>query len=129
MSFLSNALSATAAVVLSAVTLFSAPLFAATQPMADSMPMSHHHGAMMADSTATDADNYHSRGQIKAWSASGVSIAHTAIPALNWPPMTMSFDLPESLVAAPLSVGTPVTFSFRQTPQGYQLTAISAQQP
>ncbi|CFQ35865.1 copper-binding protein [Yersinia bercovieri] len=129
MSFLSNALSATAAVVLSAVILFSAPLFAATQPMADSMPMSHPHGAMMADSAATDADNYHSRGQIKAWSASGVSIAHTAIPALNWPPMTMSFDLPESLVAAPLSVGTPVTFSFRQTPQGYQLTAISAQQP
>nr|WP_261374147.1 copper-binding protein [Yersinia bercovieri] len=43
--------------------------------------------------------------------------------------MTMSFDLPESLVAAPLPVGTPVTFSFRQTPQGYQLTAISAQQP
>nr|WP_261374146.1 hypothetical protein [Yersinia bercovieri] len=83
MSFLSNALSATAAVVLSAVTLFSAPLFAATQPMADSMPMSHHHGAMMADSAATDADNYHSRGQIKAWSATSVSIAHTAIPALN----------------------------------------------
>ncbi|CNF57798.1 copper-binding protein [Yersinia bercovieri] len=129
MSFLSNALSATAAVVLSAVTLFSAPLFAATQPMADSMPMSHPHGAMMADSAATDADNYHSRGQIKAWSATSVSIAHTAIPALNWPPMTMSFDLPESLVAAPLPVGTPVTFSFRQTPQGYQLTAISAQQP
>ncbi|MBS0053995.1 copper-binding protein [Yersinia sp. Marseille-Q3913] len=129
MSFLSNALSAAAAVVLSAVTLFSAPLFAATQSMADSMPMSHEHGAMMADSAANDADNYHSRGQIKAWSATGVSIAHTAIPALNWPPMTMSFDLPENWVAAPLPVGTPVTFSFRQTPQGYQLTTISAQQP
>ncbi|MDN0122218.1 copper-binding protein [Yersinia aleksiciae] len=129
MSSLSNVLSATAGVVLSAVILFSAPLFAATQSMADSMPMSHDHGAMMADATTTDADNYHSRGQIKAWNATSVAIAHTAIPALNWPPMTMTFDLPESLVAAPLPVGTPVTFSFRQTPQGYQLTAISAQQP
>lgn len=128
MSTLSNAVSATAGIMLCAAALFSTSVFAASTPMADSMPMSHDHGAMMAD-TATDSHSYHSRGQIKAWNATSVSIAHSAIAALNWPPMTMTFDLPDNLVAAPLPVGAQVTFSFRQTEQGYQLTAISAQQP
>jgi Cu(I)/Ag(I) efflux system protein CusF len=118
-----------AATLFSTITLFSAPLSAATSPMADTMPMSHDHGAMMADATTSDAEIYHSRGQIKAWNATSVSIAHTAIAALNWPPMTMTFDLPDSLMAAPLPIGASVTFSFIQTSQGYQLTAISAQQP
>ncbi|CNK65805.1 copper-binding protein [Yersinia mollaretii] len=129
MSSLSTATSAMAGLLFCAGIIFSAPLFAATQSMTDSLPISHHHGAMMADAPPTDADNYHSRGQVKVWSASSVAIAHPAIPALNWPPMTMTFDLPENLVATPLPVGTSVIFSFRQTPQGYQLTAISAQQP
>lgn len=128
MSTLSNAISATAGIMLCAAALFSTSVFAASTPMADSMPMSHDHGAMMADA-ATDSHSYHSRGQIKAWNATSVSIAHSAIAALNWPPMTMTFDLSDNLVAAPLPVGAQVTFSFRQTEQGYQLTAISAQQP
>lgn len=129
MSSLFNAVSATISALFFAVILFSAPLFAATPSMADNMPMSHNHGAMMAENTATDTNSYHSSGQIKTWNANSVSIAHDAIPALNWPPMTMTFDLPNNRVAAPLPVGTQVTFSFRQTEQGYQLTAISAQQP
>lgn len=101
MSSLFNAVSATISALFFAVTLFSAPLFAATPSMADNMPMSHNHGAMMAETTATDTNSYHSRGQIKTWNANSVSIAHGAIPALNWPPMTMTFDLPNNLVAAP----------------------------
>lgn len=126
MSTIFNAISAT---VVCVVVFFSAPLLAATPSMTESMPMSHNHGAMTADATTTKTNNYHSRGQIKTWNANSVSIAHSAIPALNWPPMTMTFDLPNNLIAAPLPVGTQVTFSFRQTEQGYQLTAISAQQP
>lgn len=134
MSTLSHAVSATAGIMLCAAALFSTSVFAASTPMADSMPMSHDHGAMMADTATannavTDSHSYHSRGQIKAWNATSVSIAHSAIAALNWPPMTMTFDLPDNLVTAPLPVSTQVTFSFRQTEQGYQLTAISAQQP
>ncbi|HEN3659253.1 TPA: copper-binding protein [Yersinia enterocolitica] len=128
MSTLFNAVSATATTLVYAVVVFSAPLLAATPSMTESMPMSHNHGVMMADSTTTNINDYHSRGQIKAWNANSVSIAHSAIPALNWPPMTMSFDLPNNLAATSIPVGTQVTFSFRQTEQGYQLTAISAQQ-
>ena len=111
----------------SAVLLLSSPLFAANPAMSESSPMSHGSHTIMADSAP--AESYHSQGQIKIWHATRVSIAHSAIPALSWPPMTMTFDLPESLAAQPLPAGTSVTFSFRQTEQGYQLTAISAQQP
>lgn len=128
MNTLSNAVSATAGIMLSVAALFSTSLFAASAPMSDSMPMSHDHGAMVADAV-TAPHNYHSSGQIKAWNAASVSIAHRAISALNWPPMTMTFDLPDNLVPSPLPVGALVIFSFRQTEQGYQLTAISAQQP
>lgn len=126
MSTIFNAISAT---VVCVVVFFSAPLLAATPSMTESMPMSHNHGAMTADATPSNTNSYHSRGQIKTWNTNSVSIAHSAIPALNWPPMIMTFDLPNNLIAAPLPVGTQVTFSFRQTEQGYQLTAISAQQP
>ncbi|ENA3446138.1 copper-binding protein [Yersinia enterocolitica] len=129
MSTLFNAVSVTATTLVCAVILFSAPLLAATPSMTESMPMSHNHGAMMADTTTTNINDYHSGGQIKSWNANSVSIAHSAIPALNWPPMTMSFDLPNNLAATAIPVGTQVIFSFRQTEQGYQLTAISAQQP
>ncbi|WP_416260521.1 copper-binding protein [Gibbsiella quercinecans] len=68
----------------------------------------------------------HAQGVIKAWRPQAVSIAHQAIPALNWPPMTMSFLLPPPVSALP--AGTPVDFSFRQVAGGYQLTAIHASQ-
>lgn len=54
-------------------------------------------------------------------------VAAPAAPALNWPPMTMSFLLPPPAVSA-LPAGTPVDFSFRQVAGGYQLTAIHASQ-
>ncbi|CQJ54821.1 copper-binding protein [Yersinia rohdei] len=129
MNTLSRAISATAGILLCTAVFFSSSLFAASTPTTGDMPMAHNHGAMMADAAATDTNSYHSTGQIKAWNAASVSIAHRAISALNWPPMTMTFDLPDNLIAAPLPVGAPVAFSFRQTEQGYQLTAISAQQP
>ncbi len=70
---------------------------------------------------------YHSKGTVKAWSERKVSLAHPAIPALNWPPMTMNFLQPQPPLPA-LAAGTVVDFSFRQVDGGYQLTAISASQ-
>ncbi|AHM72007.1 copper-binding protein [Yersinia hibernica] len=129
MSTLFNIISTAASALLYAAALFSAPLLAAIPSMTETMPMSHNHGAMMAETATAPTDVYHSRGQIKAWNINSVAIAHSAISALNWPPMTMTFSLPDNLVPAPIPLGTSVTFSFRQTEQGYQLTAISAQQP
>ncbi|WP_099065664.1 copper-binding protein [Serratia sp. BW106] len=68
----------------------------------------------------------HSQGVIKAWDERKVSIAHQAIPALNWPPMTMSFQLPSSPLLTALPAGTAVDFSFLPVDGGYQLVAVAA---
>lgn len=120
-----NPLSTVTGLFLSAVFFVSSPLLAAAT---ETMPMAHHHGVMI-DDPAPAAPHYDASGQIKAWHDTRVSIAHSAIPALNWPPMTMTFTLPDTLAAERLPIGTAVTFSFSQTDQGYLLTAISAQQP
>lgn len=83
--------------------------------------MQHHQHA------SQDAAVYHSKGTIKAWGEQKVSLAHPAIPALNWPPMTMNFLQPQPPLPA-LAAGTAVEFSFRQVDGGYQLTSISASQ-
>lgn len=83
----------------------------------------------MQDPSAKTAVEIHSQGVIKAWDEQKVSIAHQAIPALNWPPMTMSFLLPSSPSFAALPVGTAVDFSFLPIDGGYRLIAIAAARP
>jgi Cu(I)/Ag(I) efflux system protein CusF len=92
---------------------FSSSVFAADMAM-------HQHGA-----EATS--EIHSQGVIKAWGEQKVTIAHQAIPALSWPPMTMNFTQPKPALAA-LPVSTQVDFSFLPVDGGYQLIAISASQ-
>ncbi len=91
----------------------------------------HHDGSMMtsAETAAPTAGEYHSHGIIKRWDGQRVAIAHHAVPALNWPPMTMTFSLPQAFAARPLAAGTEVDFSFRQDDQGYSLTSIHPVQP
>ncbi|MFN1146684.1 copper-binding protein [Serratia liquefaciens] len=80
----------------------------------------------MQDPAARTAVEIHSQGVVKSWDERKVSIAHQAIPALSWPPMTMSFLLPSSPSFAILPVGTEVDFSFLPIDGGYQLIAIAA---
>ena len=73
--------------------------------------------------SAATAAVYKSTGRITAVDASGVTIAHAPVAALNWPEMTMAFgwgDLPHDMV-----VGDTVAFSFRKGGAGYVLSAIS----
>ncbi|AHG18811.1 copper-binding protein [Chania multitudinisentens RB-25] len=84
--------------------------------------MQHHQHAAPAEATV-----YHSTGIVKAWGETKVLLAHPAIPALSWPPMTMNFLQPQPPLPA-LAAGTAVDFSFHQVDGGYQLTAISASQ-
>jgi Cu(I)/Ag(I) efflux system protein CusF len=42
-----------------------------------------------------------------------VTISHGAVPAVQWPPMTMAFSVTEKQLAG-LIVGDRVSFSFRQ---------------
>ncbi|ANI30104.1 hypothetical protein PL78_09755 [Yersinia entomophaga] len=91
-------------------------------------PHSHQH-MYQPDASSTSVETiYQSQGKIKTWSAAGVFISHQAIPALNWPPMTMSFSLPTADNLQPLTVGTEADFSFRQTAQGYELVSIAPHQ-
>lgn len=83
----------------------------------------------MQDPAARTAVEIHSQGVVKSWDERKVSIAHHAIPALSWPPMTMSFLLPSSPSFAVLPVGTEVDFSFLPIDGGYQLIAIAAARP
>ena len=83
----------------------------------------------MQDPAARTAVEIHSQGVVKSWDERKVSIAHQAIPALSWPPMTMSFRLPSSPSFAVLPVGTEVDFSFLPIDGGYQLIAIAAARP
>lgn len=83
----------------------------------------------MQDPAARTAVEIHSQGVVKSWDEQKVSIAHQAIPALSWPPMTMSFLLPSSPSFAILPVGTEVDFSFLPIDGGYQLIAIATARP
>lgn len=83
----------------------------------------------MQHSAAKPTAELHSQGIIKAWDERKVTIAHQAIPALNWPPMTMSFLLPSSPSLTALPVGTAVDFSFLPIDGGYQLMTIATAQP
>lgn len=68
---------------------------------------------------------YSGTGTIKSWGDSAVSIAHHPIAQLNWPAMTMSFDL-SGYQGATFTAGQQVDFTFRQTDSGYALVSVSA---
>ncbi|MES2233183.1 copper-binding protein [Pseudomonas veronii] len=51
-----------------------------------------------------------------------VTLAHGAVPAVQWPPMTMAFSVAEDQLAG-LSVGDRVSFSFRL--EGGKATIVS----
>ncbi len=74
-----------------------------------------------ASATLPMAD-YEATGKVTAIDAAGVTLAHSPVPQLNWPEMTMAFgwgDLAHDVV-----VGDQVAFSFRKGGAGYVLTSI-----
>ncbi|MGM3183263.1 efflux RND transporter periplasmic adaptor subunit [Dickeya oryzae] len=73
---------------------------------------------------ATAASDYQTRGVIKAIKGKQVTLAHDAVPALNWPPMTMDFTFDGNTLPATLQPGMTVTFRFRLDDSGAHLLAI-----
>ncbi|MGE8154163.1 copper-binding protein [Pseudomonas vancouverensis] len=63
-------------------------------------------------------------GTIKSIDSAGhkVTLAHGAVPALQWPPMTMAFAVADEQLAG-LKVGDHVAFSFRM--DGGKATIVS----
>ncbi|MBL8271565.1 MAG: efflux RND transporter periplasmic adaptor subunit [Steroidobacter sp.] len=65
-------------------------------------------------------------GTITAIKPDEITIAHEAVPTLDWPPMTMGFKRPEQGVPDDLKVGDRVSFSFTKTAQGgFQIESIT----
>ncbi len=77
---------------------------------------------MKQESKQTPAAN--AEGTIKAIDPAKhtVTLAHGAVPAVQWPPMTMAFSVAEDQLAG-LSVGDRVSFSFRL--EGGKATIVS----
>lgn len=118
-------------VLLAALSLITLPAFAddmAGMSMGDMSSMHHDHGDAAAANQTSPAD-YHSHGVLKRYHNGQVAIAHQAIPALSWPPMTMTFNVPPELKNIIPAIGAQVDFSFRQEGQSYRLTAIHPKQP
>ncbi|MGK9172241.1 copper-binding protein [Yokenella regensburgei] len=102
--------------------LLSLSLFSAVQAN-DATAMQHD----MSQHAAGHAPVYRSLGVIKKVTPDTVSIAHQAIPDLNWPPMTMQFALPQRDGALAMQVGEKVSFTFSQNDNGYQLVSLTPQ--
>lgn len=97
-----------------------------TPALAEDMPgmkMDGMEGMKMAQE-APQAPVANAEGTIKAIDTAKhtVTIAHGAVPAVQWPPMTMGFSVTEDQLTG-LKVGDRVTFAFRL--EGGKATVVS----
>lgn len=61
---------------------------------------------------------YETVGKIEQITASSVTLSHEPVPAIGWPAMTMTFQLPDPKIALGLKTGDRVRFGFDQPPAG-----------
>lgn len=81
----------------------------------------------MSVSPASSAQVANAEGTIKAIDREkhSVTIAHGAVPAVQWPPMTMAFSVSEDQVNG-LRVGDKVAFAFSQAGGKAVIASIKA---
>jgi Cu(I)/Ag(I) efflux system protein CusF len=53
-----------------------------------------------------------------------VSLAHEPVKSMNWPAMTMGFQVKDKMLLDKLTVGKKVDFEFIQESKGYVVTAV-----
>ncbi len=82
----------------------------AIEPLAEAGPATE-----AAAKATADPALYWGRGVLRQIDGARhtVTIAHEPMPALGWPPMTMTFEAASTLDLSPLSVGTKVRFQLR----------------
>jgi Cu(I)/Ag(I) efflux system membrane fusion protein len=61
---------------------------------------------------------YETVGKIEQITANSITLSHEPVPAIGWPAMTMTFQLPNPKVAHGLKTGDRVRFGFDQPPAG-----------
>ncbi len=70
------------------------------------------------------AGEHEVRGTVRGVKGAVITLAHEAVPALNWPGMTMPFQLAKPELASGLKAGDKVRFRFRQQGDDNLITAI-----
>lgn len=90
-------------------------------PMAENMPED-----MPMMQPDEDEQTASAEGTVTAVNADAgtITIDHGAIPAVDWPAMTMAFQADEA-IRQQVAVGDEVTFDFRTTEGGGEITSIS----
>lgn len=68
-------------------------------------------------------------GRIEKTDQGALTLSHGAVPALGWPPMTMSFKLADPALARGLRPGDRVSFAFDQAPTGPTVRRIEKAAP
>jgi Cu(I)/Ag(I) efflux system protein CusF len=104
----------------SAPTTSPAPVPSAARGMAAGMPMDGSQGA-------TSTEQHTTTGTVTAIDAAQrkITLAHEAVPSLQWPPMTMSFRVEDGAMIDALQVGDQVRFSFTQQGDAFVIGDIS----
>lgn len=82
-----------------------------------------------SDTKKEAATSYTTRGMIEALDASNITLRHEAVPALQWPAMTMGFQRAKNLSSTGFKVGDAVQFQFRATGDGYEVLALQGAKP
>jgi len=67
---------------------------------------------------AAAAALYETVGKIEQITANSVTLSHEPVPAIGWPAMTMTFQLPDPKIARGLKAGDRVRFGFDRPPAG-----------
>jgi Cu(I)/Ag(I) efflux system membrane fusion protein len=75
-------------------------------------------GGAAAAKSASTAALYETVGKIEQITATSVTLSHGPVPAIGWPAMTMTFQLPDPKIARGLKTGDRVRFGFDRPPTG-----------
>jgi Cu(I)/Ag(I) efflux system membrane fusion protein len=75
-------------------------------------------GAPSATPGKSASTLYETTGKIEQITAQSVTLSHEPVPALDWPAMTMTFQLTNPALARDLKTGDRVRFGFDRAPAG-----------
>nr|WP_318382806.1 copper-binding protein [uncultured Enterobacter sp.] len=81
----------------------------------------------MSQHAAMSAQVYHAEGVVTKVTPHAIYLSHTAVPALNWPAMTMPFALPADASFPQVKPGDKVSFDFIQGANDYPIVSLTPQ--
>jgi Cu(I)/Ag(I) efflux system periplasmic protein CusF len=108
--------------IVAAVALTSSAAFA-QQKMGDMKSMDTAKKPALAASAATV---HMATGTVKKVDAKSgvVTLAHDPVKSMNWPAMTMGFQVKDKMLFDKLGIGKKVDFEFVQGTKGYVVTSV-----